>query len=113
METSGGSDTLIHHFISKTPADFQERLIKFILSENKKVRVERLDLKFYRLENKGDSFWTYLYMTGYFNAEEISENIYELSFPNKEVSELFISEFVNWKWDTYKEKLNEVRINGS
>lgn len=84
----------------KSTNDFQKQLSQFIVK--KEVIVNKLDLKFYRnLDEETGSFWTYLYMTGYFNAKQISETQFTLSFPNKEVRELFMSSLVQWQWNSY------------
>lgn len=110
METSGGGDRLIYDFISNATPEFQEQLSKFIVSEQ--VIVEQLDLNTFRLDNKPGSFWTYLYMTGYFNAQqEKAEKKYKLTFPNREISEIFMIQLVQWKSEFYSNEFKNKRIN--
>lgn len=106
METGGG-DALIRDFISKCSTDFHEQLSQFIVSTQ--VVVDKLDLKFYRLDETTGSFWTYLYMTGYFNVDETSHNKYTMSFPNNEIKTLFMRQLAEWKWNTYKEQFSRTQ----
>lgn len=99
--TSGNG--MVRRFIDKAQKQTKDEIERLIAGESI-IKPVSQELTYNDLDKSIDHLWNVLFTTGYLTQRrQIDEKYYELSIPNKEIRELFISQIQKWFKDTIRE----------
>ncbi len=94
VNTSGNE--LVQHFIAKADKNTKNEL-ELLLDGGTIEKSLRLDLTYDELDRSIDNLWSVLFTTGYLTTSgEVSQGVYRLQLPNREVREVFLHKIKEW-----------------